>query len=79
MRPRCDLPLRLLSGETEFEPLRLEIDYCSRKHRCRDCGRDFSVQDYDLQRPKCHSLESDCIGGDELDLAFGEVEEYAAN
>jgi hydrogenase nickel incorporation protein HypA/HybF len=64
---------------TEFETLRLEIEFFPRRQNCRGCGQDFEVQDYDLQCPNCHSLESDCIGGDELDLAFVEVEEHAAN
>jgi hydrogenase nickel incorporation protein HypA/HybF len=66
-------------GGTEFEALRLEIEFCPRRQNCRDCGKDFEVQDYDLRCPNCHSLESDCIGGNELDLAFVEVEKYDAN
>jgi hydrogenase nickel incorporation protein HypA/HybF len=64
---------------TEFETLHLEIEHCPQKQRCLDCGRDFVVRDYDLQCPNCQGLQSDCIGGDELDLVFVEVEEYAAS
>jgi hydrogenase nickel incorporation protein HypA/HybF len=64
---------------TEFERLLLEIEYCPRKQRCLDCGREFAVQNYSLQCPNCNGLNSDCIGGDELDLTFVEVEEYAAS
>ena len=64
---------------TEFEPLRLEIEFCPRRQKCRGCGQHFVVRDYDLQCPNCHGFENDCIGGDELDLAFVEVEEYAAS
>ncbi len=64
---------------TECEPLCLEIEFCPRRQKCQGCGQDFVVQDYDLQCPKCHGFESDCIGGDELDLTFVEVEDYAAS
>jgi hydrogenase nickel incorporation protein HypA/HybF len=64
---------------TEFEALQLEIESLPQKGRCMDCGRDFVVRNYDLQCPDCHGLYCGCIGGDELDLAFVEVEEYAAS
>ena len=64
---------------TEFEPLPLEIEFCPRRQKCRGCGQDFMVQDYNLQCPNCHGFENDCIGGAELDLAFLEVEAYAAS
>jgi hydrogenase nickel incorporation protein HypA/HybF len=64
---------------TELERLHLEIEHCPRKQKCQDCGEGFVVQDYDLQCPHCHGSQSDCIGGDELDLAFVEVEEYATS
>jgi hydrogenase nickel incorporation protein HypA/HybF len=64
---------------SEFEPLRLEIEFCPRRQQCRGCGQDFVVHDYNLRCPNCHGFENDCIGGDELDLAFVEVEEYAAS
>ena len=64
---------------TEFETLYLEIESCPQKRRCMDCGLDFVVRDYDLRCPDCHGLHGDCIGGDELDLVFVEVEEYAAS
>lgn len=64
---------------TEFEPLHLEIEFCARRQKCRACGQEFVVQGYDLQCPACHGFENDCIGGEELDLAFIEVEEYAAS
>jgi hydrogenase nickel incorporation protein HypA/HybF len=64
---------------TEFEGLSLEIEYCPRTQSCLDCGREFIVNDYDLQCPDCQGFQSKCIAGEELDLAFVEVEEYAAS
>jgi hydrogenase nickel incorporation protein HypA/HybF len=62
--------------ETELESLALEIELCPRRHRCQACGRDFVVHDYDSRCPQCASLATACISGDELELAYLEVEEY---
>ncbi len=62
---------------TMFEAMQLEIECCRRKQKCGDCRHEFVVTNYDLRCPQCHSLRTDCTGGEELDLAFVEVEEYA--
>ncbi len=64
----------LLRG-TDLEPLALEIERCPRRHRCPRCTRTFTVVDYDVACPQCGSSETDCMGGDELELAYLEVEE----
>ncbi|HWY58179.1 MAG TPA: hydrogenase maturation nickel metallochaperone HypA [Terriglobales bacterium] len=64
--------------ETDLESLELEIEVCPRRHRCQFCAREFVVRDYDSRCPQCASLETTCISGDELELAYLEVEEYAA-
>jgi hydrogenase nickel incorporation protein HypA/HybF len=64
---------------TEFERVQLEIETLPRKELCTECEHEFTVQDYDLQCPKCLGRKTKCIGGEELDLAFVEVEEYAAS
>jgi len=65
-----------ITRETEFESLQLEIELCPRRHRCCDCAHEFVVQDYNFRCPQCASLDTQCISGDELELAFLEVEEY---
>jgi len=65
--------------ETNLEALELVIEVCPRRHRCQGCGRDFVVRDYDSRCPQCASLDTICIGGDELELAYLEVEEYGAS
>ena len=60
---------------TDFEPLALAIEFVSRRHECSHCQRVFAVVDYQLDCPACGSKETRCIGGDELELAFLEVEE----
>jgi hydrogenase nickel incorporation protein HypA/HybF len=62
--------------DTDLASLELAIEFCPRRHRCQVCGREFVVRDYDSRCPQCASLETTCIGGDELELAYLEVEEY---
>jgi hydrogenase nickel incorporation protein HypA/HybF len=62
--------------ETELESLALEIETCPRRHRCQACGHEFVVHDYDSRCPQCTGLATTCISGDELELAYLEVEEY---
>lgn len=65
-----------LTRETDLETLRLEIEVCPRRHRCHDCEAEFTVQDYEFTCPTCAGDQSACIGGDELALAYLEVEEH---
>jgi hydrogenase nickel incorporation protein HypA/HybF len=62
--------------ETDLESLELAIEVCPRRHRCQLCGREFVVRNYDSRCPQCASLATTCISGDELELAYLEVEEY---
>jgi hydrogenase nickel incorporation protein HypA/HybF len=62
--------------DTDLESLELGIEVCPRRHRCQFCGRDFVVRDYDSRCPQCASLETTFMSGDELELAYLEVEEY---
>jgi hydrogenase nickel incorporation protein HypA/HybF len=61
---------------TDLESLQLGIERCPRCHRCEVCGRDFVVRNYDLRCPECASLETTFVSGDDLGLAYLEVEEY---
>jgi len=65
--------------ETDLEALELGIEVCPRRHRCQVCGHEFVVRDYDSRCPQCASLQTTCISGDELELAYLEVEEYGAS
>jgi hydrogenase nickel incorporation protein HypA/HybF len=62
--------------DTDLEGLALETEWVERRHLCRDCGREFAIRDYDFECPGCQGLNSECIAGDELELAFVEVEEH---
>ena len=65
----------VLARDTALEGLQLEIELCLRQHRCNDCNRTFIVRDYDFRCPKCQNVTAQCVSGDELELAFVEVEE----
>jgi hydrogenase nickel incorporation protein HypA/HybF len=65
--------------ETELESLELGIEVCPRRHRCQVCGNEFAVFDYDSRCPRCASLETAFISGDQLELAYLEVEEYGSS
>jgi hydrogenase nickel incorporation protein HypA/HybF len=61
--------------DTDLESLELAIEFCPRRHRCQACGREFEVRDYDSQCPGCASLDTKFLSGDELELAYLEVED----
>ena len=61
---------------TELEGLQLEVELCPRRHCCLACTQEFDVHDYEFKCPKCGETRSECISGDELALAYLEVEEY---
>ena len=65
-----------LTRETEFEGLRLEIEIRPRRHRCLDCGKEFTVKDFDFRCPTCQSIRGECVSGDELEMAYLELEEH---
>ncbi|MGA7079862.1 MAG: hydrogenase maturation nickel metallochaperone HypA [Terriglobales bacterium] len=62
--------------KTDLALLELAIEVCPRRHVCHACDRDFIVRDYDFSCPQCSSLATTCISGDQLELAYLEVEEY---
>jgi len=65
----------VLVKDTELEPLALAIEFVSRRHECSHCGHVFTVVDYRMDCLACGSKETRCISGDELELAYLEVEE----
>ena len=65
-----------LSRDTDLEGLQLEIELCQRRHCCDQCGEVFAVIDYEFTCPKCGCAETRFVSGDELELAYLEVEEH---
>lgn len=63
---------------SELEPLALEIERKPRRHTCTVCGAPFAAADENAACPACGSLDAIFSGGDELEIAYLEVEDGAA-
>jgi hydrogenase nickel incorporation protein HypA/HybF len=68
-----------LSRDTKLEGLQLETEFCPRRHHCGVCDVIFDIRDYEFCCPRCGTSETKCISGEELELAYLEVEEYEPN
>jgi hydrogenase nickel incorporation protein HypA/HybF len=64
-----------LVKDSNWGPLKLELEFCPRKQRCGACSQEFLAPNSQTTCPKCGSMETVCIGGNELDLAFIELED----
>ncbi len=64
-----------LVQDTELAGVPLVIEFCRRRHRCLCCSETFLVIDYQTACPLCGSTNTKCIGGEELELAYLELEE----
>ncbi len=65
-----------LTRETELESLQLEIELCPRRHLCPGCNFEFSVTEFDSRCPQCGQERTQYLSGDQLELAYLEMEEY---
>ena len=65
-----------LTRDTDLQGLELQIEFCSRRHLCLDCGAEFEVKDFIFDCPRCGVNRNECVGGEELQLAYVELEEY---
>lgn len=63
---------------TDLDPLALRIEFCPRRHQCVGCGRTFQAGTDDAPCPQCHELGAVFVGGDELELAYLEVDDGAS-
>jgi hydrogenase nickel incorporation protein HypA/HybF len=64
-----------LTRETELESLALDIEICPRRQRCCDCAVTFEAQDFTFACPRCGAQRTECISGDELEIAYLEVDD----
>jgi hydrogenase nickel incorporation protein HypA/HybF len=64
----------LIQG-TELEAVVFEIQSCPRRNRCLECDHEFESGVYSDPCPRCRSERSIVVGGEELDIAFVEVED----
>lgn len=63
---------------SDLEPLELDVDYRPRRHACDACGRAFLPRLPDVACPECGHGSSRFIEGDELELAYLEVDDGAS-
>jgi len=66
----------LVSGDP-LAPLAFELEILPWTRRCRDCGGKFRVTDYNPACTACGSAHTEAAGGDEMELAYLELEEPA--
>ena len=73
-----DFAFECMTRDTEWQHLKLEVEWCLRRQKCLTCNEEFLVKDLRLSCPKCGADRSTCIGGTELDIAYLELEEPCA-
>ncbi len=64
----------VLTRDTALADLILEIQTCPLRYRCSGCGELFSAKEFLSVCPRCGGAQTVCVGGDELDLAYLEIE-----
>jgi hydrogenase nickel incorporation protein HypA/HybF len=63
---------------SDLEPLAIEIEWRERRHVCTACEQSFAALNESSACPACGSAEATFSGGDELEIAYLEVEDGAA-
>jgi hydrogenase nickel incorporation protein HypA/HybF len=61
--------------DTAWEQLTLEIEKVARRQQCPKCGTEFKVENWDTVCPACGETATIIIAGEELQIAYVEVEE----
>jgi hydrogenase nickel incorporation protein HypA/HybF len=64
-----------LTQGTELDTVEFDIQNCLRRNRCLDCGHEFESAIFNGSCSYCASERVALVGGDELELAYVEVEE----
>lgn len=63
-----------LARDTDLEPLALSIETVPRRQRCTQCDLTFDAPEGELACPRCGRPETQLAGGEELDIAYLEIE-----
>lgn len=64
-----------LVKDTHWEPLAVEIETIRRRQRCPKCGHEFEAEHWATACPKCEEVATVTIAGEELQIAYIEVDE----
>lgn len=65
----------VLTRDTAHAGAVLEVDWRPLAHQCLACEREFTVAQWKLDCPSCGSTETRLRSGDELEVAYLELEE----
>jgi hydrogenase nickel incorporation protein HypA/HybF len=74
-RDALQFGFEVLVKDSELEPLVLELESIPRVQRCSKCAYEFRMTDFDPRCPLCGDMATECIGGEELDIAYMEIDE----
>ncbi len=64
-----------LVKDSQWDPLALEIENVPLTHHCPHCDATFPVAQFETQCPKCGNSQTRYVSGEELDIAYMELEE----
>ncbi len=64
-----------ITADTRLADTRLDIESVSIKGKCRKCSSEFEVEEFMFICPLCGSAEIKLIQGEELHVAYMEVED----
>jgi len=64
-----------LTIDTDLAGLVLDVEYCAPRSRCRGCGHEFEVRNFEVLCPGCGGINAECISGDQLEFAYLELED----
>ena len=65
----------LLTRDTPWQALHLELERSERRQKCSACEREFAVAEFNTACPQCGNAKTRMIAGDELDISYIEVED----
>ena len=74
-RDALQFGFEVLVKDTEFQPLELDIESVPRMQRCLKCEYEFRMTEFDPRCPLCADFGTQCVSGEELDIAYMEVDE----
>jgi len=60
---------------TDTKPPVLDIQFLPRQNRCEKCNEVFELKDFDIACPVCGASPTTPVSGDELEVAYLELEE----
>jgi len=61
--------------DTQFAGLVLDVEYVAYRRRCRNCGNEYDIHNYEILCPACGNLNADRTRGDELEFTYLEIED----